>query len=267
MTQVGMKRFSFRPAQRRLLSALAGFALVSVLGVTAVTTLAQTVSAPQMEGPSWQSLSLAQRTALAPMERDWAGIDANRKAKWLEVAARFYSLPKPEQQRIQERMRAWVAMSPQQRGRARLTFQESRQLAPQERQERWEAYQALPPERRAALEQRLHTTGPSAADARDAQRGRDKKQVINSPGRENGPGKVVSPTVVQAQTGATTSLVNKLASPPVHQQPGMPKIAATSNFVDRTTLLPKRGPQGAESRGVASAAGSASAPTGTRTSP
>jgi Protein of unknown function (DUF3106) len=261
MTQAGSTRFGFRPARHRLLSALAGLVLAALVGVAA---LAQTVSAPQTDGPSWQSLSLAQRTALAPMERDWAGIDATRKAKWLEVAARFYSLPKPEQQRIQERMRAWVAMSPQQRGRARLTFQESRQLAPQERQERWEAYQALPPERRAALEQRLHTTGPSAADARDAQRGRDKKQVINPPGRDTGPGRVVSPTVVQAQTGATTSLVNKLAAPPVHQQPGMPKIAATSNFVDRTTLLPKRGPQGADTRGVASAA---SAPAGTRITP
>jgi Protein of unknown function (DUF3106) len=253
-----------RSAWHGLPAALAGIALAAALGATAVTALAQTVSATETDGPAWHTLSLAQRTALAPMERDWAGIDANRKAKWLEVAARFYSLPKAEQQRIQERMRAWVAMSPQQRGRARLTFQESRQLAPQERQERWEAYQALPPERRAALEQRLHTTGPSAADARDAQRGRDKKQVINAPGRESGPGKVVSPTVVQAQTGATTTLVNQLATPPVHQQPGMPKIAATPSFVDRTTLLPKRGPQGADTRGVPSAA---SAPPGPRTAP
>ncbi|EHR71824.1 Protein of unknown function (DUF3106) [Burkholderiales bacterium JOSHI_001] len=267
MIHLRTSRFGGRPCLHGLLGVLAGVALMAGLAGSAFTARAQdtaTAVLSKAEGPSWQSLSLAQRTALAPMERDWAGIDATRKAKWLEVAARFYSLPKPEQQRIQERMRAWVAMSPQQRGRARLTFQESRQLAPQERQERWEAYQNLPPERRAALEQRLHTTGPSAADARDAQRGREKKVVINPPGREAGPGKVVAPTVVQAQNGATTSLVNKLASPPVHQQPGMPKIAATSNFVDRTTLLPKRGPQGAESRGVASAA---SAPAGTRNTP
>ena len=267
MTHAGMKRFGLRLPGRRLSVVLVGAALVASLVGNPFTAWAQIPSSPSLspsDGPTWQSLSLAQRTALAPMERDWAGIDATRKAKWLEVAARFYSLPKPEQQRIQERMRAWVAMSPQQRGRARLTFQESRQLAPQERQERWEAYQNLPPARRAALEQRLHTTGPSAADARDAQRGREKKVVINPPGREAGPGKVVAPTVVQAQQGATTSLVNQLAAPPVHQQPGMPKIAATSNFVDRTTLLPKRGQQGAESRGVASAA---SAPAGTRNTP
>ena len=58
----------------------------------------------------------------------------------------------------------------------------------------------------------------------------------------------VAPTVVQAAPGATTTLVTRQASPPVHQQTGMPKIAATPGFVDRSTLLPKRGPQGAATR-------------------
>ena len=33
--------------------------------------------------------------------------------------------------------------------------------------------------------------------------------------------------------------------PPAHQPAGMPKIAATPEFVNRSTLLPKRGPQAA----------------------
>ena len=33
--------------------------------------------------------------------------------------------------------------------------------------------------------------------------------------------------------------------PPRHQQAGMPKIATNSDFVDRHTLLPQRGPQAA----------------------
>ena len=64
----------------------------------------------------------------------------------------------------------------------------------------------------------------------------------------------VSPTVVQAKPGATHAADHAAAAPPPpHQQPGMPKIAATSEFVDRKTLLPQRGPQsaGAEPRAAA----------------
>jgi len=59
------------------------------------------------------------------------------------------------------------------------------------------------------------------------------------------PARAVAPSVVQAAPGATTTLVTKPGAPPRHQQTGLPKIAATPGFVDSTTLLPKRGPQGA----------------------
>jgi len=63
--------------------------------------------------------------------------------------------------------------------------------------------------------------------------------------------KSVSPTVVQAKPGASTRLITQKPTPqPDHQQTGMPKIAATPEFVDRKTLLPQRGPQSA---GAASA--------------
>jgi hypothetical protein len=51
--------------------------------------------------------------------------------------------------------------------------------------------------------------------------------------------------MVQAAPGATTTLISKRPAPPSHQQPGLPKIAATPNFVDKQTLLPQRGAQGA----------------------
>ena len=51
--------------------------------------------------------------------------------------------------------------------------------------------------------------------------------------------------MIQAGPGATTTMVSKLPTPPPHQQIGLPKIAASPGFVDRATLLPQRGPQGA----------------------
>jgi hypothetical protein len=55
----------------------------------------------------------------------------------------------------------------------------------------------------------------------------------------------VSPTIVQAKPGASTTLVSRPSTPPKHNQAGQPKIAATREFVDPTTLLPTRGPQAA----------------------
>ena len=55
----------------------------------------------------------------------------------------------------------------------------------------------------------------------------------------------------QARPGATTTPMTTRAAPPLHQQAGLPKIAATPTFVNPATLLPKRGPQGAAVRSVA----------------
>jgi hypothetical protein len=215
------------------------------------------------EGPRWQDLRPAERSVLKPLERDWASIDASRKQKWRDIAARHPSLPPAEQARISERMNAWAAMTPSERGRARLNYQESRQLSPQERQARWEAYQALPPEQK----KQLATSAAPAAAARSGEVPRkvppareaaardvpqDKSNIVPNPAYA-APRKAVAPTVVQAQPGATTTLMSRKPAPPTHQQPGMPKIAASPGFVDKSTLLPKRGAQGAATRSAAAA--------------
>jgi hypothetical protein len=57
----------------------------------------------------------------------------------------------------------------------------------------------------------------------------------------------VTPTIVQAKPGATTSLMTKPALPPPHQHPGQPKIDAQPGQVNRSTMLPQSGPQAAAS--------------------
>ena len=56
---------------------------------------------------------------------------------------------------------------------------------------------------------------------------------------------VVSPATVKAGSGATTNLVTRQPSPPMHQQVGMPKVNAAKGSVDPVTLLPRTGAQGA----------------------
>jgi hypothetical protein len=203
-------------------------------------------------GPTWRELSPAQQTALAPLKDDWNELDPGRKQKWLEVASRFGSMKPERQARVRERMTEWARMSPAQRTEARINYQQSKQLPAEDRQARWEAYQSLSPEERAALAARAKpptsTAPPSPAQALrkapvDAQM---PKTNIVGPGRSSvPPPKPVAPTVVQGNPGATTRLVTATPKPPPHQQPGQPKIAATPKLVDKTTLLPKSGPQAA----------------------
>ncbi len=211
------------------------------------------------QGPTWSSLTAAQQAALAPLRQDWPTIDAGRKQKWLEVVQRFSSLTPAERERVQERMADWARMAPGERGRARLQFQESRQIPAQERQALWEAYQALPSEERRALAAQAAASAPAAKASVARQEARPgagtvaKQNVVPSPA----PGSVtrpVTPTVIQAKPGASTTLVSRPSNPPRHNQAGLPKIAATRDFVDPTTLLPTRGPQAAAIVTPASAA-------------
>jgi hypothetical protein len=233
-----------RPAAARL--AITALAAAWLFAASAAT------EAP----PAWSALSRAQQEVLAPLRQDWATIDADRKQKWLEVARRFPTMPVAERQRIQERMAEWARLTPAERGRARLQFQQSRVLSPEDRQAAWEQYKALPDDQREAL---ARSARPAPQKPAEPPRGNDvtAKRNIVPASRPPAVVKPVAPTVVQANPGATTSLINTRPAAPSHQQPGLPKIAATQGFVDPNTLLPRRGPQGA---GVAAPPPKADAP-------
>jgi hypothetical protein len=215
-------------------------------------SLALSLTAPAL-AQTWSELSPEQQTALAPLKDDWNNLDPGRKQKWLEVSSRFGSMKPERQERVRERMTDWARMSPNQRTEARINYQQSRQLAPQsERAARWEAYQSLSPEERAALAARGKPSdkppplSPAQALRKAPVDAQAPKTNLVAPNRAAvPPPKPVAPTLVQGNPGATTSLVTATPRPPPHQQPGQPKIAATPKLVDKTTLLPKSGPQAA----------------------
>ncbi len=204
---------------------------------------------------------------MKPLEREWASIDGLRKRKWLEIADRYPGMPPQDQARLQTRMGEWARLTPQERGQVRLNYQEARQAPAQDRQASWEAYQALPPEQRRELADRAAPAaasasrpGPTGAKALPAAQPdkrigpQPKSNIVPDPALVAQP-RPVAPTVVQAKPGATTTLMSKPPTPPAHQPTGLPKIAATPEFIDKKTLLPQAGAQGAGSR-----AGGASAP-------
>lgn len=115
--------------------------------------------------PEWNQLTPAQRDALAPLKNDWSGLDAFRKEKWLELANRFTSMPLEEQGRMQERMRAWIKLAPEQRQLVRQSYTRTKKIDAQQRNRQWERYQQLSEEKKKQL----------AANAKL------KKQIVNPP--------------------------------------------------------------------------------------
>lgn len=249
-------------------AAVMGLALLAALLTASPHVGAQPKSAPQSggvvpaveQGVRWQELNQAQRAALRPLEGSWTSINANQKQKWLEMATRFPTLQQDERTRIQARMTEWAQLSAEQRRDARVNFQQAQQVAPQDRRSQWEAYQSLPPEEKDKLAARAAPrNGAGPRDERATLGDRTglsaqpaKANIVPNPAFSTPP-RPVAPTVQQAQPGATTTLISRRPEPPAHQQTGLPKIGGGSNFVDKATLLPQRGPQGAATTRSASA--------------
>ncbi len=236
-----------------LLAALPFLALAQSASEPAPAALLAAPS-PMQAAPKWAGLSPAQKQALAPLERDWDGLDDTRKSKWLEIAPRFAALPPDERDRIHERMRAWAALSPAERQQARVGYQMVQQLKTRDREAKWEAYQALSPEKRAELaEKAAHKqtakpclTGSKHCAPEAKLEAAPKSNLVPPPPRIQA-AKPVAPSVVQAKPGATTVLITQATIPPAHQQAGQTKVWADPELVDSKTLLPKK-PSPAASR-------------------
>lgn len=216
-------------------------------------------------GVPWTSLSPAARTALAPLERDWAHLSASQKLKWVELAERLPRMSSDQQRRIQTRMAEWARMTPAERGQARLRFIQSQRTGAEDPEERWDAYQALPIEQKkqfaaraanapatAASAQALRPGKPPRADRANGVDPTTKSNLVTNPNFGAQP-QAISAATLKAGPGASTTTLSKTPTPPSHQQTGLPKIAASPGFVDKATLLPKRGPQGAAAAPMAGA--------------
>ena len=221
---------------------------------TPIPTTSQALRTKAMVGastallpPDWASLDAAQKAILSPLARDWDSLEAGRKSKWLEVAARFPTLPAAEQSRMRERMRDWSRLSAAERQQARAGFQAAQQLNAGDRQAKWEAYQALPAEKRqqlvdkASKKQAGKKVGIPSATANESQ----AKSNLVPAASKNSSKKAVAPSLLQAKPGASTILITQTAIRPSHLRAGQTKVWADPSLVDSKTLLPKQRPASA----------------------
>lgn len=118
-----------------------------------------------LDKPLWRELSRAQQVALQPLAAEWDQMDGVRKKKWLEMANKFASMKPEEQQRVHERMRDWVKLTPAQRKLARDTYTRTKKLEPGQKAATWESYQQLPEEqkKKLAAQRKQKPAAPRAA--------------------------------------------------------------------------------------------------------
>ena len=170
-TRLSVRMQRLAPCAQRGLAT--GLAALGLAGALALSALAQTpaispaalpgasaqsakpVVVASLGGPGWTELSAVERDILKPLASSWSALSPGHKSKWRQMAKSYPSLPTEEQVKMQGRMKEWVALSPQQRNQARLNFattkELSKELTPDEKKAKWQAYQALSEEEKRKL--------------------------------------------------------------------------------------------------------------------
>ncbi len=159
---------------RRLLSFRVAFAFVCGFGLVSPLARAQVqpvpaasnqVAATKTAGLAWKDLTPAQQQALRPLGSHWDTLSPIQKGKWLAFSQNFPKLSANEQARAHGRMTDWSLLTPRERQEARLNFGETRQLSPDNKRAKWQAYQALSPEEKQKLAASANAKPAGAATA------------------------------------------------------------------------------------------------------
>jgi hypothetical protein len=191
------------------------FWLIACLGMATGWAFAQTSNPtpesslqnkPVATDASWLNLTDTQKKALAPLAPHWAQISPGQKSKWVAMSKNFDSLSAKEQATLQERMADWASLSPQQRAQARLTFNETKNIAADEKKTHWEAYQALSAEEKKKLAAQQKTGIQGAATASQAP---PPNKVMRLPGKSTPtaePGKTTPAVVIDKKTLLPTTV-------------------------------------------------------------
>ena len=103
--------------------------------------------------PLWNELTPVQQHALAPLAGEWNKMTLNGKEKWLVIGNKFAAMTPAEQERMQERMRDWVKLTPVQRRSVRESYTRAKKLDADKKSAQWKEYQQLSDEQKKKLSQ------------------------------------------------------------------------------------------------------------------
>ena len=147
-----------------LLSGISSYAQAPVPAAAKVAASKPVVPA-SVTKPDWSELTPVQKSALAPLQSSWTGINSGQKRKWIAMSANFANLTPSEKATMHGRMTEWTALGPEQRRQARLNFAQTKDVPVDEKKAQWQAYQALSPEQKRQLAAGAPATTGGAARA------------------------------------------------------------------------------------------------------
>lgn len=164
--------------------------------------------ASKLAKPLWSELTAPQKTALAPLAGEWDKMDEIRKRKWLEIASRYAAMKPEDQSRIQERMRDWVKLTPEQRMAARENFARAKQIDPETKSTQWQQYQQLSEEEK----QRLAASASQKKSVTSLPANAIKTNTALPP-LKLGPKPATPPAAIQQPAAPTATVVTPAADP------------------------------------------------------
>jgi hypothetical protein len=118
--------------------------------------------------PAWDQLSEAQRAELVAPLRDRWDRSPDERARMLERAQRWRTMPPDERKDAERGMRRWERMDPGKRAQMQVLFDKTRDMPPPQRHATFALYRALLPldkPQREALLQQWRAMTPAQRDA------------------------------------------------------------------------------------------------------
>jgi hypothetical protein len=112
---------------------------------------------------SWDTLTDQQKVALAPLRNVWVRITPVKKQKWLDISVGYHLLSPEGQATLHFRMTEWASLTTKEREQARINFAQTKKLSSDDKQSKWQAYQALSPEEKQKLSNINKTTPVTGA--------------------------------------------------------------------------------------------------------
>lgn len=147
-----------------------GIVFMMLLGAASAQTAQPNASKAVNASPAalttannWHTLTESQKVALAPLKDAWVRITPVKKQKWLDISVGYHLLSADGQATLHFRMTEWVALTTKQREQARLNFAQTKKLTPDDKQTKWQAYQALSAEEKQKLTNMSKASPPTGA--------------------------------------------------------------------------------------------------------
>ena len=182
----------------------------------------KTASKKTSSNLSWRALTPAQQLAFAPLAGEWDSMDAQRKEKWLAIGDKYARMSPAEQSRLQDRMRDWVKLTPEERRSVRRSYASTKKWDADEKSAQWQQYLQLSDEQKAQLAEQKFSQPPVTAVSRAKPKPPSLLPIVPDPKR------ATATTAVSVPPTAAIAALPSAVSP-VATAPATPAAATVSS--------------------------------------